>query len=145
MEFPPLITRVFASFFPVTHHFPPNLKMISKNKMCILVWSHFVFHQRTGHPWKRGGTEAGGREAAGFALLRERGSCYHRHLHFSEKGITPIRAGESFCYSQWLVRKKLSPICLLPARILFQYIIQFFIPSASPLPVFHKMYIYQYI
>ena len=61
MEFLPLITRVFASFFPVTHHSPPNLKMISKNKMCILVWGHFVFHQRTGLPWKRGQRQGEGK------------------------------------------------------------------------------------
>ena len=140
-SFFPLITRAFASFFPMTHNSPPHLKIISKNKKCILVWSHLVTNQRTSHPWKQG-QRLGGREVAifcspiGGATAAVTDISKASSSHCIEKEMTPKRAGERFYNISMTGGKNLSYIWLLPVRILFQYIIWIFISSASLPPFF---------
>lgn len=57
-ELLPLITGVFASFFPVTHNFPPNPKMMPKTRGCVPVCSHVPVTR--GPPPVEPGAEAAG-------------------------------------------------------------------------------------
>lgn len=129
----------------MAHNSPPYLKIISKNKKCLLVWSHLVINQRTSHPWKLG-QRLGGREVAIFCSPTGGATAAVTDIskastsHCIEKEMTKNGAGERFYNIPMTWEKKNSSyIWLLPVRILFQYIIWVFILSASLSPLFHKV------